>query len=69
MSEDSYIYVEDNKTVRVQCVECHEKNNLGELWSASNGYGPWDFICKCGKVIHRHKGKDENTTSVQDTRG
>lgn len=62
--ENSYIYIEDDKFVRIQCVECHENNKLGEFWNANNGYGPWDIICKCGKVIHKemtkHTKKDTN---------
>ena len=67
LSEDCYIYADgvveegDLPKVRMQCVECYEKNKLGKLWSGINGYGPWDInCCNCKKIIHKPKGKDEN---------
>ena len=58
--ENCFLYVdntlkEEEQTINVLCVACHEKNpDIGWFWEGSKlGYGPFDFICsKCGHVIY-----------------
>lgn len=66
--ENCYFYIDgnddDNKRVRVMCVECHDsKHKVGWFYDAERqGYGPFDYICsKCERTIHSQpKEKDEN---------
>ena len=61
ISEDCYIYIDEEEKVRMQCVKCHTNNKLGKQWNGVNGYGSWDINChNCGEAIHRNKGENED---------
>jgi len=59
MSEDCYIYwdgeevPEAQRTIHVQCADCHKNNKKGVRWSALMGYGPTVRCCTCDHVIHQ----------------
>lgn len=58
--EDCFFFIdyevpEEERTMSVVCVACHEQQmpDIGMFWSAKNGYGPFDYkCCKCGKLVH-----------------
>jgi hypothetical protein len=59
--EDCFLFIdysvpEEDRTMSIACVECHEKHipNIGMFWTAKDGYGPFDYKCyKCKKFVHR----------------
>lgn len=71
--EDCFFFIdysvpEEDRTMSIVCIECHEKYmpDVGMYWNANDGYGPFDYkCCKCGKLVH---GKDEydNTDEEDD---
>lgn len=69
MSEDSYIYWDDDdipdaeRRVYIQCQECYDKNKRGIKWVGELGYGG-RVICQCGHVINSGDDDEKDTTSV-----
>ena len=69
--EDCFFFIdhtvpEEERTMSVICVPCHEKHgpDAAMFWSCKEGYGPFDYkCCKCGKLVH---SKDEYDDYEED---
>ncbi len=60
MSMNCYFWVdetvsEEDRLVNAMCEECHDKTPKTPSWfweGSVKGYGPYDYVCECGRVIH-----------------
>ena len=69
--EDCYFFIEcdpgipeEERRVRVLCMDCHEKYKGGWFYPGSKeGYGPYNYQCHmCKKIIYKGE-HDETETS------
>lgn len=44
---------ENDPTVHIQCVNCHEINKLGVFWPADYGFVSDLVCCECGNTIQQ----------------
>jgi hypothetical protein len=73
---DCYLFIaidipEEERTMSVLCVECHEKMQQGIFYRGSKeGYSNYDWqCCVCNKYIHKanNGGQNEETTQIETT--